>query len=158
MQGAMTHLFAGVPVSDLDAGIDWYDAIVRAVPTTVVRSRAAYLHDVRAQGQEAARAQWVIVALMIVISVMAAFNTGVMAAAERRRELVLARHCGATRAQGVIVALTLDRFSPRSPASVPEPPSCSYRSPGRGTIPPAVRSSSRGIRPASSSPAASRSA
>ena len=24
MQGAMTHLFAGVPVSDLDAGLDWY--------------------------------------------------------------------------------------------------------------------------------------
>jgi putative ABC transport system permease protein len=83
------------------------DAIARAVPTAVVRSRAAYLHDVRAQGQEAARAQWVIVALMIVISVMAAFNTGAMAAAERRRELVLARRCGATRAQ-VIGALTLE--------------------------------------------------
>jgi catechol 2,3-dioxygenase-like lactoylglutathione lyase family enzyme len=24
MYGAITHLFAGVPVSDLDAGIDWY--------------------------------------------------------------------------------------------------------------------------------------
>ena len=24
MQSAITHLFAGVPVSDLDAGIDWY--------------------------------------------------------------------------------------------------------------------------------------
>jgi phosphate/sulfate permease len=24
MQGAITHLFAGVPLSDLDAGIDWY--------------------------------------------------------------------------------------------------------------------------------------
>jgi putative ABC transport system permease protein len=83
------------------------DAIVRAVPTAVVRSRAAYLDGVRAQGQEAARAQWVIVALMIVISVMAAFNTGAMAAAERRRELVLARLCGATRAQ-VIGALTLE--------------------------------------------------
>ena len=24
MQGAITHLIAGVPVSDLDASIDWY--------------------------------------------------------------------------------------------------------------------------------------
>jgi hypothetical protein len=64
------------------------------VPTAVVRSRTAYLHDVRAQGQEAARAQWVIVALMIVISVMAAFNAGAMAAAERRRELVPAASAG----------------------------------------------------------------
>jgi catechol 2,3-dioxygenase-like lactoylglutathione lyase family enzyme len=24
MQSAITHLFAGVPVSDLDASIDWY--------------------------------------------------------------------------------------------------------------------------------------
>jgi putative ABC transport system permease protein len=38
---------------------------------------------------------------------MAAFNTGAMAAAERRRELVLARLGGATRAQ-VIGALTLE--------------------------------------------------
>jgi putative ABC transport system permease protein len=83
------------------------DAIVRAVPTAVVRSAAAYLGDVRAQRQETARAQWVIVALMIAISVMAAFNTGAMAAAERRRELVLARLCGAARAQ-VIGSLILE--------------------------------------------------
>jgi putative ABC transport system permease protein len=38
---------------------------------------------------------------------MAAFNTGAMAAAERRRELVLARLAGATRAQ-VMGALTLE--------------------------------------------------
>jgi putative ABC transport system permease protein len=54
-----------------------------------------------------ARAQWVIVALMILISVMAAFNTGAMAAAERRGELVLARLAGATRGQ-VIGALALE--------------------------------------------------
>ena len=83
------------------------DAIIRAVPTAVVRSRPAYLDDVTAQGQENAKSQWVIVALMIAISVMAAFNTGAMAAAERRRELVLARLGGATRAQ-VIGALTLE--------------------------------------------------
>lgn len=44
---------------------------------------------------------------MIAISVMAAFNTGAMAAAERRRELVLARLCGAARAQ-VIGSLILE--------------------------------------------------
>jgi hypothetical protein len=26
---ALTHLFAGVPVSDLDAGIDWYTPFPR---------------------------------------------------------------------------------------------------------------------------------
>jgi putative ABC transport system permease protein len=83
------------------------DAITRAVPTAGIRSRDAYLQDVEAQGQETARAQWVVVALMIVISIMAAFNTGLMAAAERRRELVLARLGGATRAQ-VARALTLE--------------------------------------------------
>jgi putative ABC transport system permease protein len=91
-----------------DAAVaDGLDAIVRAVPTAAVRSRAAYLGDVKAQGQETARAQWVIVALMIAISAMAAFNTGAMAAAERRRELVLARLSGATRRQ-VVGALTLE--------------------------------------------------
>jgi putative ABC transport system permease protein len=83
------------------------EEIARAVPTAVVRSRHAYLQDVEAQGQEAARAQWVVVTLMIGIAVMAAFNTGAMAAAERRRELVLARLGGATRAQ-VAAALTLE--------------------------------------------------
>jgi putative ABC transport system permease protein len=84
-------------------------AIVGAVPTAVVRSRAAYLADVKAQGQQNAQAQWAVAALMIVVAAMAALNTGVMAAAERRRELVLARLCGATRGQ-VIGAWTLDSF------------------------------------------------
>jgi putative ABC transport system permease protein len=83
------------------------DALVRAVPSAVVRTRSEYLHDVRAQAQDNAKAQWVIVALMIAIAVMAAFNTGAMAAAERRRELVLARLGGATRRQ-VIASLTLE--------------------------------------------------
>jgi putative ABC transport system permease protein len=83
------------------------DAIVRAVPSAVVRTRSEYLHDVRAQAQDDAKAQWVIVALMIAIAVMAAFNTGAMAAAERRRELVLALLGGATRRQ-VIASLTLE--------------------------------------------------
>jgi putative ABC transport system permease protein len=83
------------------------EAIVRSVPTAVLRSRAAYLGDVRAQDQENARSQWVVVALMILIAAMAAFNTGAMAATERRRELVLARLSGATRAQ-VAGALTLE--------------------------------------------------
>jgi putative ABC transport system permease protein len=83
------------------------EAIVGAVPITVIRSRAAYLADVKAQDQENARSQWVVVALMILIAAMAAFNTGAMAAAERRRELVLARLSGATRAQ-VIGATALE--------------------------------------------------
>jgi putative ABC transport system permease protein len=112
-ESALTHAVAALDSAvfvaagrnaELARGLD---AIVRAVPTAVVRSPAAYLGDVRAQGQETARAQWVIVALMIAISVMAAFNTGAMAAAERRRELVLARLCGASRAQ-VVGALTLE--------------------------------------------------
>jgi putative ABC transport system permease protein len=82
-------------------------AIAREVPTAVVRTRAQHLDDVKAQGQENARAQWVIVALMIAIAVMAAFNSGILAAAERRRELVLARLGGATRRQ-VIGSLTIE--------------------------------------------------
>ena len=31
--GAITHLFAGVPVSDLDAGIDWYTRLFGRPPT-----------------------------------------------------------------------------------------------------------------------------
>lgn len=71
----------------------------RAVPTAVVRSRADYLDDVDAQGQDVAKGQWVIVALMLLVSAMAVLNTGAMAAADRRRELVLARLAGATRRQ-----------------------------------------------------------
>src|SRR5262249_49637701 len=88
----------------LDRGLA---SISRSVPTAVVQSRAEFLGDVKAQGEDQARAQWVIVALMILIAVMAAFNTGAMAATERRRELVLARLAGATRAQ-IIGAVTLE--------------------------------------------------
>ena len=31
--GAITHLFAGIPVSDLDAGIDWYTRLFGRPPT-----------------------------------------------------------------------------------------------------------------------------
>ena len=34
--GAITHLFAGVPVSDLDAGIDWYTRLFGRPPDTRV--------------------------------------------------------------------------------------------------------------------------
>jgi catechol 2,3-dioxygenase-like lactoylglutathione lyase family enzyme len=33
MQGAITHLIAGVPVSDLDAGLDWYTRLFGRPPT-----------------------------------------------------------------------------------------------------------------------------
>jgi len=82
-------------------------SISRTVPTAAVESRIDFLAGVKAQGEDQARAQWVIVALMILIAAMAAFNTGAMAAAERRREFVLARLAGATRAQ-VIGAVTLE--------------------------------------------------
>jgi putative ABC transport system permease protein len=82
-------------------------AIVRRVPTALVRSRSAFLGDVRVADEQNARAQWLIAALMIGIAMMAAFNTGAMAAVERRRELVLARLSGATRRQ-VVGALTLE--------------------------------------------------
>jgi len=82
-------------------------SITRSVPTAVVESRAEFLDGVKAQGEDQARAQWAIVALMILIAAMAAFNTGAMAAAERRRELVLARLAGASRFQ-VIGAVTLE--------------------------------------------------
>jgi catechol 2,3-dioxygenase-like lactoylglutathione lyase family enzyme len=32
MQSAITHLFAGVPVSDLDASVDWYTRFFGRVP------------------------------------------------------------------------------------------------------------------------------
>ena len=83
------------------------DALTRSVPTAVLQTRSQYLDDVTSQQQDDARAQWVVVALMILVAVMAAFNTGAMAASERRGELVLARLSGATRGQ-VIGALTLE--------------------------------------------------
>lgn len=82
-------------------------AIVRAVPTAVLRSRTGYLTSVKAQGQQNARVQWAVAALMIIVAVMAALNTGAMSAAQRRRELVLARLCGATRGQ-LIRAVSLE--------------------------------------------------
>jgi putative ABC transport system permease protein len=83
------------------------DALTRAVPTAVVQTRADYLGSVKLHNEDNARAQRVVDALMILIVVMAAFNTGAMAAAERRRELVLARLSGATRLQ-IVGALTLE--------------------------------------------------
>jgi putative ABC transport system permease protein len=98
------EVFIGGSGSGLDRGLA---AIMRRVPTAIVRSRTAYLGDVRAADERNARAQWLISALMIAIAMMAAFNTGAIAAAERRRELVLTRLSGATRRQ-VIGALTLE--------------------------------------------------
>jgi putative ABC transport system permease protein len=105
---ALAHASAALDSAVFVAGgARGLNAIVRAYPNTVVRSRAAYIDDVKAQAQDNAKAQWVIVALMIAIAAMAAFNTGAIAAAERRRELVLARLGGATRRQ-VIGSLTLE--------------------------------------------------
>ena len=110
LEHAAAPLDSAVFISGRGAGLaSGLRAIVAAVPTAVVQSRTEYLADVKAQGQQQSQAQWAIAALMIVIAAMAALNTGALAAAERRRELILARLCGATRGQ-VIRAWTLDSF------------------------------------------------
>ena len=110
---ALAHAAAALDASVFVAADD--DAVAtralaglrRAVPTVSVRSRADYLDGVDAGQQENADAQWVIAALMLVVAAMAAFNTGAMAAAERRPELALARLAGATRRQ-VVLAQALE--------------------------------------------------
>jgi putative ABC transport system permease protein len=104
---ATAALDSAVFVSGGPGVVHGLDAIADRIPTVSVVSRADYLSQVRAAGLDAARAQWVIVALMIGIAVMAAFNTGAMAATERRRELTLARLVGATRSQ-MVASLVLE--------------------------------------------------
>jgi hypothetical protein len=125
MQGAIAHLFAGVPVSDLDAGIDWYTRFFGRPPDRRVGDEVLWEIDEHA---------W------LFIEPIEAYSNGV-------------RHVNVPDPDGNAIA-----FAEPPDAGSASPPWCSYRSLGRGTIPPAVRSSSRGIRPASSSPAASRSA
>jgi catechol 2,3-dioxygenase-like lactoylglutathione lyase family enzyme len=48
MQGAITHLFAGVPVSDLDAGIDWYTRFFGRPPDRRVGAEMLWEVDERA--------------------------------------------------------------------------------------------------------------
>jgi putative ABC transport system permease protein len=108
LEHAVAPLDSAVFISGRGAG--WasrLQAVVGTVPNAVVQSRAAYLADVKAFGEQQSQAQWAVAALMILIAAMAALNTGALAAADRRRELVLARLCGATRGQ-VIRAWTLD--------------------------------------------------
>jgi catechol 2,3-dioxygenase-like lactoylglutathione lyase family enzyme len=45
---AITHLFAGVPVSDLDAGIDWYTRLFGRPPDTRVGDEVLWEIDERA--------------------------------------------------------------------------------------------------------------
>jgi putative ABC transport system permease protein len=104
---ALAHATAALDSAVFVGGGRGLDALAHAVPTAVVQTRAGYLRGVKTHTEDNARAQWVVDALMILIAVMAAFNTGAMAAAERRRELVLARLSGATRRQ-VVGALTLE--------------------------------------------------
>ncbi len=42
MQSAITHLVAGVPVSDLDAGIDWYSRFFGRPPDLRVRDEVLW--------------------------------------------------------------------------------------------------------------------
>jgi putative ABC transport system permease protein len=81
--------------------------LVAKTPNAVILSRPAYLKRVGAQDESRLRADWVVVALMITVAILGAFNTGAMAAAERRGELGLARLNGATRSQ-IANALALE--------------------------------------------------
>jgi len=55
--------------------------------------------DADSELEDGAQVQWVVAALMLLMAAMAVFNSGAMAAAQRRPELVLARLDGATRHQ-----------------------------------------------------------
>jgi catechol 2,3-dioxygenase-like lactoylglutathione lyase family enzyme len=48
MQSAITHLYAGVPVSDLDAGIDWYTRFFGRSPDFRVGDEVLWEIDERA--------------------------------------------------------------------------------------------------------------
>jgi catechol 2,3-dioxygenase-like lactoylglutathione lyase family enzyme len=48
MQSAITHLFAGVPVSDLDASIDWYTRFFGRPPDSRVGEEILWEIDERA--------------------------------------------------------------------------------------------------------------
>jgi putative ABC transport system permease protein len=74
-------------------------AIAARVPGATVLDRPAYLAQVRTADRQQADSEWVIDALMVLVATLAAFNAGATAAAERRRELGLARLAGATGGQ-----------------------------------------------------------
>ncbi|MBX5443108.1 MAG: FtsX-like permease family protein, partial [Solirubrobacteraceae bacterium] len=84
--------------------------LARADASAVALDRAGYLDRVRAAGAGDARAQWVVIALMALLAAMSVVNSGTMAAAERRRELALARLAGATRRQ-VLRALAIEALA-----------------------------------------------
>ena len=69
------------------------------LPTAKTLTRADYFHALDSELEDGAQVQWVVAALMLLMAAMAVFNSGAMAAAERRPELVLARLAGATRTQ-----------------------------------------------------------
>jgi putative ABC transport system permease protein len=86
------------------------ERLAHADASAVALDRAGYLAGVRAAGADDARAQWVVIALMTLLAAMSVVNSGTLAAAERRRELALARLAGATRRQ-VLRALTLEALT-----------------------------------------------
>jgi putative ABC transport system permease protein len=102
---ALAHATAAVDQAVFVSGADrpsiihGLARITRAVPGAALLTRAQYLRQVNIQDQQEADSQWVLDALMILVAILAAFNLGAIAAAERRPELALARLCGATRGQ-----------------------------------------------------------
>jgi putative ABC transport system permease protein len=110
---AMSHAVAPLDSAVFVAGGD-KPPVSRALkeqvantPTAVALPRPAYLERVDARDEGRLHAQWVVVALMIAVAIMGAFNTGAIAVAERRGELLLARLSGATGSQ-IAGALTLE--------------------------------------------------
>jgi putative ABC transport system permease protein len=74
-------------------------AIAARTPGASVADRGRFLAQLRAGDRQDTAAPWVIDALMLFVAVLAAFNTGAIAAAERRGELGLARLAGASDGQ-----------------------------------------------------------
>jgi putative ABC transport system permease protein len=102
---ARTHAVARVDHAVLitrahsPAAVRALHAIAGRTPGAAVLSRTGFLARLRAGDRQEAAAQWVIDALMLFVAVLAAFNTGAIAAAERRGELGLARLAGASGGQ-----------------------------------------------------------
>jgi putative ABC transport system permease protein len=102
---ARTHAVARVDDAVLITGarspaaVRALHAIAARTPGAAMLSRAGFLAQLRAGDRQQIAAQWVIDALMLLVAVLAAFNTGAIAAAERRGELGLARLAGASGGQ-----------------------------------------------------------
>ncbi|RKQ92734.1 putative ABC transport system permease protein [Solirubrobacter pauli] len=83
----------------LDAAVFVQGDAGRMPPGVRSLSRDEYFAALDSELEDGAQVQWVVAALMLLMAAIAVFNSGAMAAAERRSELLLARLAGATRVQ-----------------------------------------------------------